>query len=124
LVGAGQKKCRAAVVRDAGKKVFDMDQVTPHPVGCNNPRIEYLLKELRCASLRVRLWAGDIDAVGLALKASIITAEQAIEMLDDCPALQFVAPEAPPTPAEEAWISPNWSSAAAEYHADRKGRVS
>ena len=90
----------------------------------SNPRIDYLLQELRCASIRARLWAGDIDAVGLALKASLVTPEQAIGMLEDCPALQFVAPEAPPTPAEEAWTSPNWSTAAAEYHAGRKGRVS
>ena len=89
----------------------------------SNPRIDYLLQELRCASIRARLWAGDIDAVGLALKASLVTPEQAIGMLEDCPALQFVAPEAPPTPAEEAWTSPNWSTAAAEYHAARKGRA-
>jgi hypothetical protein len=88
------------------------------------PRIEYLLQELRCAALRAGLWAGDIDAVGLALKASLITPEQAIEMLDECPALQFVMPDAPPTPAEEAWSSPNSSAAAAQYHAGRKGRVS
>ena len=88
------------------------------------PRIEYLLQELRCASLCARLRASDIDAVGLALKAGLITPEQAIEMLDDCLALHLVAPEAPPTPAEQAWSSPGWSSAAAQYHAARKGRVS
>jgi hypothetical protein len=33
-------------------------------------RHEYLLAELRCASLRARLWQADIDAVGLALKAA------------------------------------------------------
>lgn len=33
-------------------------------------RLEYLLAELRCASLRARLWQADIDAVGLALKGA------------------------------------------------------
>jgi hypothetical protein len=70
----------------------------------SNPRIEYLLQELRCASIRARLWAGDIDAVGLALKASLITPEQAIEILEDCPALQFEAL--------------GWSIAAADHRKD------
>jgi hypothetical protein len=105
-----------------GKGNFNMTSLDGIAPARNNPRIDYLLQELRCAALRVRLWAGDIDAVGLALKASLVTPEQAIGMLEDCPALQFVMPEAPPTPAEEAWTSPNWSTAAAEY--TRKGRVS
>jgi hypothetical protein len=36
-------------------------------------RVEYLLAELRCASLRARLWQADIEAVGAALKARWIT---------------------------------------------------
>ena len=47
-------------------------------------RIKYLLAELRCASLRARLQAGDIDAVGLALKGGLIEPEQALELLQDC----------------------------------------
>jgi hypothetical protein len=55
-------------------------------------RIEYLLAELRCASLRARLQAGDIDAVGLALKAGLVEPEQALELLRDCDCLQFISP--------------------------------
>ena len=45
--------------------------------------------------MRARLCAGDIDAVGMALRAGLIAPEQAIEMLEDCPALQFIQPETP-----------------------------
>ena len=56
-------------------------------------RVEYLLAELRCASLQARLWQADIDAVGLALKAGWIKPEQAIETLADCDCLQLISPE-------------------------------
>jgi hypothetical protein len=56
-------------------------------------RIEYLLAELRCASLRARQQAGDIDAVGLALKGGLIEPEQALELLQDCDCLQFISPD-------------------------------
>jgi hypothetical protein len=39
---------------------------------------ESLLGELRAAALRARLWQADIDAVGLALKAGLISSDQAI----------------------------------------------
>jgi hypothetical protein len=45
-------------------------------------RIEYLLAELRCASLRARLLQADIDAVGRALKGGLITTEQALWHLE------------------------------------------
>lgn len=51
---------------------------------------DYLLAELRCASLRARLWQADIDAVGLALRTGLISPEQALELLHDCDALQLV----------------------------------
>jgi hypothetical protein len=47
-------------------------------------RREYLLAELRAAALRARLWQADIDAVGLALKAGLISPGQAVEHLSDC----------------------------------------
>jgi hypothetical protein len=47
-------------------------------------RREYLLAELRAATLRARLWQADIDAVGVALKAGLISPDQAIEHLSDC----------------------------------------
>jgi hypothetical protein len=55
---------------------------------------DYLLAELRCASLRVRILHADIEAVGIALKGGIITADQALELLDDVDALWVVAPGA------------------------------
>jgi hypothetical protein len=55
-------------------------------------RHEYLLAELRCATLRARLWQADIEAVGLALKGALITPEQALELLHDCDVLRLVGP--------------------------------
>jgi hypothetical protein len=56
-------------------------------------RHEYLLAELRCASLRARLRQADIDAVGMALKAGLVEPEQALELLADCNCLQFISPK-------------------------------
>jgi hypothetical protein len=56
-------------------------------------RRDYLLAELRCASLRARLWQADIDAVGRALKAGLIEPEQTLELLADCDCLQLISPE-------------------------------
>ena len=56
-------------------------------------RVDYLLAEMRCASLRARLLAADIDAVGQALKSGLIDPEQALELLRDCSVLQLVSPE-------------------------------
>jgi hypothetical protein len=53
-------------------------------------RREYLLAELRAAALRARLLQADIDAVGLALKAGLIEAEQALELLADCDCLRLI----------------------------------
>jgi len=58
-------------------------------------RTEYLLAELRCASLRARLWQADIEAVGKALAAGLIEPEQAIELLADCDCLQLIEPKEP-----------------------------
>jgi len=55
-------------------------------------RLDYLLAELRCASLRARLWQADIDAVGMALKAGLVAPEHALELLQECDALHLVAP--------------------------------
>ena len=51
-------------------------------------RREYLMAELRCASLRARLQVQDIDAVG-----GLIEPEQALELLADCDCLQFISPD-------------------------------
>ena len=52
---------------------------------------DYLLVELRAAGLRARLWQADIDAVGLALKAGLISPDQAVEHLSDCGILRLSA---------------------------------
>jgi len=52
-------------------------------------RREYLLVELRAAALR-RLLQADIDAVGLALKAGLISPDQAVEHLFDFGLLHLV----------------------------------
>lgn len=54
---------------------------------------EYLLSELRCAALRARLAACDIDTIGVALKAGMIDPETAVEWLHNCSALSYVGPE-------------------------------
>ena len=56
-------------------------------------RRDYLLAELRCASLRARLWQADIDAGGLALKAGLVEPEQALELLHECDCLQLISPK-------------------------------
>jgi hypothetical protein len=53
-------------------------------------RREYLLAELRVAALRARLWQADIDAVGLALKAGLISPDRAVEHLSHCGLLRLL----------------------------------
>ena len=60
-----------------------------------NPRYEYLIQEFRCGVLRARLEAADLEAIGLALKAGLITAEQALEIADGCGALRYLQPSSP-----------------------------
>jgi hypothetical protein len=56
-------------------------------------RRDYLIAELRCASLRARLWQADIDAVGMALKAGLVEPEQALVLLHECDCLQLISPK-------------------------------
>jgi hypothetical protein len=42
---------------------------------------EFLLAQLRCASLRARLTAADLDTVGIALRAGIVDPEAAVDWL-------------------------------------------
>lgn len=67
--------------------LHDKVELAPAP-----DRIPYLLAELRCAAMRARVMAGDIDAVGLALEAGLVEPEQALELLADCECLHLVAP--------------------------------
>jgi hypothetical protein len=58
-------------------------------------RAAYLLAELRCTSLRAQLMQADIDAIALALRGGLITAEQAAELLHDCDVLRYIGPSLP-----------------------------
>jgi hypothetical protein len=51
---------------------------------------DYLLAEFRCTLLRARLLQSDIEAIGIALKGGIISADQALALLDDCDTLRVV----------------------------------
>jgi hypothetical protein len=62
-------------------------------------RAEYVLAELRCASIRAQLMQADINAVGIALKSSLITPDQAMELLHDCDLLRYIEPTPPMVPA-------------------------
>jgi hypothetical protein len=63
-------------------------------------RTEYLLAELRCAALRARLAACDIDAIGIALRAGMIDPHTALEWLHDCAALSYI--QLPPPTLEKS----------------------
>jgi hypothetical protein len=58
-------------------------------------RVDYLLQELRCAALRARLAAADIEAIGIALKGGLVTPDHALELLSDCDVLVYIEPTAP-----------------------------
>ena len=89
--------------RVAGPKEIGMTTLTMKRPDCNSPsasltatdraqleRTNYLLKELRCASLRARLLQSDIDAIGLALKGGLISPDQAVEHLHDVDVLRLL----------------------------------
>ena len=50
----------------------------------------YVLAGLRCAALRARLAAADIDVIGIALNAGWIGSHEAIEALADAGALDYL----------------------------------
>jgi hypothetical protein len=51
---------------------------------------DYLLAELRCATLRAKILQSEIDAIGLALKGQLISAEQAIVLMHGVDLLRFI----------------------------------
>jgi hypothetical protein len=53
-------------------------------------RAQYLLAELRCAAMRARLVQYDIESIGLALKARLISPDQACLLLADSNVLGFL----------------------------------
>ncbi len=52
-----------------------------------------LIAELRCGSMRARLAQYDLDALGIALKHGLISAEQAMELLHARDALPWIFQE-------------------------------
>lgn len=61
----------------------------PEPKGFR----EYVLAELRCAVLRARLAALDLECAGVALQNGMIDAETAFAWLRDAGALEYVTPD-------------------------------
>jgi hypothetical protein len=56
-------------------------------------RKEYVLAELRCALQRTKLAAADIAAIGLALRANVITPDQVYDLLGASDCLGFLPQE-------------------------------
>jgi hypothetical protein len=67
-------------------------------------RRQYLLAEMRCASLRLHLLQADVDAIALALKGGVVTPEQAIDLLHDVDAFAYIEPTTP-APRQETAVS-------------------
>jgi len=67
---------------------------TPHEQGQNaavpDGFHDYLIAEIRCASLRARILQSEIDAIGIALKGGLITVEQALALLHDVDLLRYI----------------------------------
>ena len=51
---------------------------------------DYLLAEMRCASLRARILQHEIDAIGIALKGGAISADQALELMHGIDLLRLI----------------------------------
>jgi hypothetical protein len=90
---------RGPQVGDRASGAINVSPTTPHnsvaTTHCDYTA--YLLVELRCASLRARLTACEVDSVGIALRAGWIDADAAIKWLaDECPdALAYLQPTPP-----------------------------
>lgn len=51
---------------------------------------EFLLSALRAASLRAKLFDADVSSIGIALKANMVTPEQAVKWIKDIGALESI----------------------------------
>ena len=54
---------------------------------------DYVLAELRAASIRAQLYKNEIDVIGIALKANMMRPVEAIEALAEVNGLAFLHPE-------------------------------
>jgi hypothetical protein len=52
--------------------------------------LRLILSELRAASLRARLLSSEIDAIGIALKGGLVTAEQALVLMNGVDLLRVI----------------------------------
>jgi hypothetical protein len=62
----------------------------PHAATSEKDKAGYLLAELRCAALRARLAACEVDAIGIALRSGMIDPDTAVAWLHDCGLLDYV----------------------------------
>jgi hypothetical protein len=95
------------LARDTGMRIFNMtgilsdeerernDKNGASTGNCAQNYHEYIIQELRCASLRARLAQADIESVGIALRDGLINEDQAIDILSDCDCLQYIEPTPP-----------------------------
>jgi hypothetical protein len=77
---------------DRPSSTIKVSSTTPsEPVATSRDyRTAYLLAELRCAALRARLIACEIDAIGIALRSGMIDPDTAVAWLHDCNVLDYV----------------------------------
>ena len=61
-------------------------------------RVSFVLAQLRCAALRARLAACEIDAIGVALRSGLIDSETAVAWLHDCGVLDSITSAQGDTP--------------------------
>ena len=85
---------------DRPSSTIKLSSTTPsEPVATSrDDRTAYLLAELRCAALRARLVACEIDAIGIALRGGLIDPETAVAWLHDCGVLDSMTSAQGDTP--------------------------
>lgn len=70
-----------------------MAQIHSQPDGCNstpNVNVDFLLASMRCASLNLKLWSNEIDAIGVALKAGLYSTDDALADLNSMGVLAYL----------------------------------
>ncbi len=51
---------------------------------------EFLLNTLRAASLRAKMWSIEFETVGTALRADMVTPDQALQMIKDMGGMDWI----------------------------------
>jgi hypothetical protein len=85
------------VVRAGSEVGLSISEATPDSKTTTGPQAapprdftDYILAEMRVATLRARILQADLEAVGIALKYKMISPDQALALLHDCGALRVV----------------------------------